>query len=109
MKYNEHYFVQKLALEWWCQREVTLLDGSRCDLLSTPTSEKRFVAEVDWPHKWSEGLGQVLLYAALTAMPPILVLLVSNDFQKKYVWRARIACKMAGVELREVNTKELRK
>lgn len=51
------------------QHEV-VVEGGRIDVM-TDTE----VYELDWPHKWHEGLGQALHYADATGKKPILALI----------------------------------
>ena len=51
------------------QHEVKI-EGGRIDVM-TDTE----VFELDWPHKWHEGLGQVLHYAEATGKRPVLALI----------------------------------
>ena len=51
------------------QHEV-VVEGGRIDVMTG--SE---VYELDWPHKWHEGLGQALHYADATGRKPVLALI----------------------------------
>jgi hypothetical protein len=51
------------------QHEV-VVEGGRIDVM-TDTE----VFELDWPHKWHEGLGQALHYADATGKKPVLALI----------------------------------
>ena len=51
------------------QHEV-VVEGGRIDVM-TDTE----VYELDWPHKWHEGLGQALHYADATGKKPVLALI----------------------------------
>ena len=59
------YLSEKLG----AQHEVTV-EGGRIDVM-TETE----VFELDWPHKWHEGLGQALHYADATGKKPVLALI----------------------------------
>ena len=59
------YLSEKLG----AQHEVRV-EGGRIDVM-TDTE----VFELDWPHKWHEGLGQALHYADATGKKPILALI----------------------------------
>ncbi|RKX30598.1 MAG: hypothetical protein DRP22_04955 [Verrucomicrobia bacterium] len=51
------------------QREASV-EGGRVDVLT-----EQWAIELDWPHKWHEGIGQVLHYAMLTDRKPVLALM----------------------------------
>jgi len=76
--------------------DAVLPDESRVDLLS-PTH----AWEVDWAHKWSEGVGQSLLYSIWTGKKPGLILLVKDRRKEKhFILRAKLVCEKVGIELR---------
>jgi hypothetical protein len=58
-----------LAAKLNAQHEVRV-EGGRVDVLSDTEA-----IEIDWPHKWHEGLGQALHYADLTGKKPVLALI----------------------------------
>lgn len=67
----------------WCasiggSAEVTLADSSRADCI---TSECAF--EVEWGHKWKDGIGQSAHYALQTGLKPCLALINPTDKQLK--------------------------
>ncbi len=51
-------------------RHEVRIEGGRVDVM-TDTE----VIELDWPHKWHEGLGQALHYAGATGKKPVLALI----------------------------------
>ena len=51
-------------------RHEVAVEGGRVDVM-TDTE----VYELDWPHKWHEGLGQALHYADATGKRPVLALI----------------------------------
>lgn len=58
-----------LSEELGARHEVRV-EGGRIDVM-TDTE----VIELDWPHKWHEGLGQALHYADATGKKPVLALI----------------------------------
>ena len=58
-----------LAAELKGQHEIAL-EGGRIDVLTDTLA-----IEIDWPHKWHEGLGQSLHYAQLTGKQGVLALI----------------------------------
>jgi hypothetical protein len=62
-----------LAAELNAQHEVPV-EGGRVDVLSA-----EYAIELDWPHKWHEGLGQALHYADATGRKPALALIAYSQ------------------------------
>ena len=58
-----------LAAQLNAQHEVRI-EGGRIDVLSDTEA-----IEIDWPHKWHEGLGQVLHYADVSGKQAVLALI----------------------------------
>jgi len=86
---------ERLASKYNARVEVTLSDGSRCDLLS-----KEYAIEVDWAKKWPEGIGQSLLYAELTGRKPALILLIRDaEKEARYTKRAQLVADRAEITL----------
>ena len=71
-------------------------DGSRVDIL-TPD----YAIECDYAHKWDEGVGQCLFYAAATDRRPALLLLLhrGDDNDRRDYLRALVVCNKAGIRL----------
>ncbi len=92
---NELEAVSAIAEKYNAQEEVKLWDHTRVDLLSATHAY-----EVDWSHKYAEGVGQALYYGVLTNRQPSLILLVRDiNKEQRFVYRAQIACQAADVEL----------
>lgn len=47
------------------------------------------VFELDWPHKWKEGMGQALAYAGETGKKPVLVLISYSQGPKNLQARSQ--------------------
>lgn len=58
-----------LAAELKARHEVPI-EGGRIDVLTETEA-----IEIDWPHKWHEGLGQALHYSDATGKKPVLALI----------------------------------
>jgi len=66
-----------LAAKLNAKHEV-VIEGGRIDVMTDTEA-----IEIDWPHKWHEGLGQALHYADATGKKPVLALIAySQDPQK---------------------------
>jgi len=78
--------------------QVTLWDRTRPDIL-----RPAMAIEVDWCHKWKEGVGQAAFYGAMCDRPGVLVLLfpdgVAAPAAMRDGYRATIAARHAGVGL----------
>jgi len=92
---NEAEVVSAIAEKYEAQVEVKLWDNTRVDLLSATHAY-----EVDWAYKYAEGVGQALYYGCITERRPGLILLVKDLMQEqRFIYRARIACNKAAVDL----------
>lgn len=90
---NEHYY-QSI----WCDQqrgkmEYVLDDSTRVDCL---TSE--YAVEVDWAHKWAEGVGQAQYYARETRRKPGLLLIVDKG-EERFVDRAKRSGEYSGLKV----------
>jgi hypothetical protein len=85
----------RLAEQLGGEAEYRLFDGTRVDIL-TPTE----AIEVDWPEKWAEAIGQAVYYGEMTGRKPVALLLLYDQQQHKYVYRAMLAGMRAGVTVR---------
>lgn len=66
------------------QTEVILPDRARIDILTDSEA-----IEVDWAHKWAEGIGQALYYGAVTRKTPVVLLLMDTADEERYLARVR--------------------
>lgn len=64
--------------------EYLLPDKARVDILTQTEA-----IEVDWAHKWAEGIGQALYYGAMTKRTPVVLLLMSAADEERYLARVR--------------------
>ena len=64
--------------------EYLLPDKARVDILTQTEA-----IEVDWAHKWAEGIGQALYYGAMTKRTPVVLLLMSAADEERYLVRVR--------------------
>ncbi len=78
------------------EREVTLWDGSRADIVTD-----ELAIEVDWAPKWQQAIGQALYYGIMTGKRPAIYLLVRDQRKElKYVLRCQVVCAKYDIELR---------
>lgn len=64
--------------------EHVLPDKARIDILTATEA-----IEVDWAHKWAEGIGQALYYGAVTRKIPVVLLLMGTADETRYLARVR--------------------
>lgn len=80
------------------QFDPRLWDRTRPDMIS-----KAHVVEVDWSHKWKEGVGQACFYRELTGKQGGLLLLflngINSEKERLRAYRSLVACKGCGVDL----------
>ncbi len=92
---NETEVVSAIAEKYDAQIEVKLWDNTRVDLLSATHAY-----EVDWAHKYAEGIEQALYYGCITERKPGLILLVKDLIkEQQFIYRACIACNQAAIDL----------
>lgn len=103
---SERDEANRIAEKYKAKVEVTLDDGSRCDLLA-----KDCAWEVDWASKWAEGIGQSLHYGISTRRQPGLILLTDDPGRDwRLLVRAAEVCGRCSVEFRvEITKKEIEK
>jgi hypothetical protein len=89
-----------LAAELHAKHEV-VIEGGRIDVMTDTQA-----IELDWPHKWHEGLGQALHYADATDKKPVLALISYSRGPDKMMAKTRERldmvekyCRKHGVEL----------
>lgn len=77
---------------------MRLWDLTRADLMNDV-----YAIEVDWAHKWAEGIGQALYYAAVSDRKPAVLLLVKGNPRKGanpfHIYRAQTVCARHGIKL----------
>jgi hypothetical protein len=99
---DEREIVENIAAKYKAQSEVTLDDGSRCDMVSDTHAW-----EVDWAPKWAEGVGQSLHYSSLTGKRPGVVLLTRDPGGDwRVLVRGAYVCGKHGIDFRVEIVKE---
>ena len=82
--YSESYYQIKYANELGGRTEVTMPDGTRCDILTDTIAY-----EVDFADKWAEALGQSLNYAMHTGKTPGIILVLKDSGDRKHLQRLK--------------------
>lgn len=82
--YSESYYQIKYANELGGRTEVTMPDGTRCDILTDTIAY-----EVDFADKWAEALGQSLNYAMHTGKTPGIILVLRDSGDRKHLERLK--------------------
>jgi hypothetical protein len=71
---TEADFQEKLRESLGGIKEYRLDDGTRVDLLLP-----KYAVEIDWEHKWAEGIGQSIYYGLKTNRAPLVILLAESS------------------------------
>jgi len=83
-KKNEAYYQQIAARLLGGRTEVTMGDGTRCDILNATHA-----IEVDWGRKWGEAIGQSLNYGFQANKRAGIVLILKHPTENRYAIRVR--------------------
>jgi len=93
-QWKESNWSHQLATDMGGVAEYTLPDKTRVDILTNDVAW-----EVDWGHKWAEGIGQSLYYGLATDRRPGLILLLRDGEQRFYL-RALVVCAKHNIKLK---------
>ena len=87
IKKNEAFYRDQWADANNGETEVTMGDGTRCDIVT-----KTHAIEVDWAYKWTESIGQSLWYSFQLAdknKKAGIVLILKEEKDKIYLMKLR--------------------
>ena len=87
IKKNEAFYRDQWAKANNGKTEVTMGDGTRCDIVT-----KTHAIEVDWAYKWAESIGQSLWYSFQLAdenKKAGVVLILKEEKDKMYLMKLR--------------------
>ena len=80
---NSEAYYQKIAAEkYGAESEVTMPDGTRCDLVT-----EKHAIEVDFADKWGEAIGQSLNYGFQTNKRAGIVLILEKPSDRRHLIR----------------------
>ncbi|MDB2499329.1 YHYH domain-containing protein [bacterium] len=82
--YSESFYQELYAKKLGGRTEVTMPDGTRCDILTDTHA-----IEVDFADKWAEAIGQSLNYAMQTGKKAGIVLKLKDRGDEKHLKRLR--------------------
>ena len=82
--YTESFYQEQYAKKLGGRTEVTMPDGTRCDILTDTHA-----IEVDFADKWAEAIGQSLNYAMQTGKKAGIVLVLKDRGDEKHLERLR--------------------
>ena len=82
--YSESFYQEQYAKKLGGRTEVTMPDGTRCDILTDTHA-----IEVDFADKWAEAIGQSLNYAMQTGKKAGIVLVLKDRGDEKHLERLR--------------------
>jgi len=80
--YSESFYQEQYAKKLGGRTEVTMPDGTRCDILTDTHA-----IEVDFADKWAEAIGQSLNYAMQTGKKAGIVLVLKDRGDEKHLDR----------------------
>lgn len=78
----ESYYQEIAAEKYDGETEVTMPDGTRCDIVT-----EIHAIEVDFADKWGEAIGQSLNYAFQTNKRAGILLILENESDEKHLIR----------------------
>lgn len=93
-KLSEVEFARRIAKAIGGVTEHRLNDDCRVDILTGKNA-----IEVDWSHKWAEGIGQALYYGAITHRKPTVLLLVDLEKDSRFINRCHTVCTLYSIDL----------
>ena len=82
--YSESFYQEQYAEKLGGRTEVTMPDGTRCDILTDTHA-----IEVDFADKWAEAIGQSLNYAMQTGKKAGIVLVLKDRGDEKHLKRLK--------------------
>lgn len=80
--HTERYYQNRLCKSLDGTMEVVLKDKTRIDCLT-----KKYAIEVDFAHKWAEGIGQALYYGYMTQRKPAVALIINPKKDQHHIKR----------------------
>ena len=82
---NSEAYYQKIAAEkYGAESEVTMPDGTRCDLVT-----EKHAIELDFADKWGEAIGQSLNYAFQSNKRAGILLILESKGDEKHLIRVQ--------------------
>lgn len=81
---SEAYYQKVAAKKYNAEMEVSMPDGTRCDLVT-----KAHAIEVDFADKWGEAIGQSLNYAFQTNKRAGILLILEKKTDEKHLIRVQ--------------------
>ncbi|MBC2594642.1 hypothetical protein H5P28_10260 [Ruficoccus amylovorans] len=81
-QHPESYYQDRAAVLLHGQTEISLPNGTRCDILTD-----EYAIEVDFADKWAEAIGQSLNCAAQTGRRAAIILIIEKPSHQKYLQR----------------------
>ena len=81
---HERYYQDIAAAKYGGQAEVTMPDGTRCDIVTDTHA-----IEVDFADKWGEAIGQSLNYAFQTNKRAGILLILENPKDERHLIRVQ--------------------
>ena len=92
--YSENYYQELYAKKLGGRTEVTMPDGTRCDILTDTHA-----IEVDFADKWAEAIGQSLNYAMQTGKKAGIVLVLKDRGDEKHLERLKEMTRLYSMDI----------
>lgn len=102
--FAKHQFLEKQYQDKWCKGVTEyVIDNVRVDCLT-----KDYAIEFDFAPKYTEAIGQSLLYAILTNKKPAIVLILEKENDKKFLERLLIVANKYNIKVWTMKPKDLK-
>jgi hypothetical protein len=99
---HEPEWSKALAVHVDGKAEYRLPDKSRIDVLTD-----EYAVELDWLHKWHEGVGQALHYAELSGKEPVVAIGIKEmDYDREKLKLAKRVANKSGIGVWVVRAKD---
>ena len=100
--FSKHLYPEKYYQDIWCkeqkgQTEISLIDGTRIDCLTSTHA-----VEFDFASKWAEAIGQSLHYSRMSKKQAGIVLIIEKNDDYKYYNRIKPLCEKYQITLWDI-------
>ena len=104
---NAHQFLEKQYQEKWClensgKLEVVLKSGERADCIT-----EEYAIEFDFAKKYTEAIGQSLLYSIEANKKAGIVIILENKTDEKYLKRLHIVADVYDIKVWTIKPEDL--
>lgn len=89
----------------WCQKHNGITEYINADKTRVDCLTKTHAVEFDFAKKWAESVGQAEYYALITGKRGMVVLIIENHGEMKYLKRVQALSKIHGFDVDYVTPK----